>query len=221
MDIQMPEMDGLQATRVIRATSEAIANPDVVIIAMTAHAMQGDAGKCLAAGMNDYVAKPVTPVALASVLQKWLKKLDGRASEAKAGEVESLSEPDVSREECVCEDFDEAVLLYRVMGDLGLARSVGRQALEDLPVQLDGIALCVEAGNAAESERLAHTMKGVAATFGAPAVARLAAELEAKANEGDLEFVRENLEELQRRILRLRSALSHSKLLNDDESQAG
>jgi len=72
MDVQMPEMDGYEATRHIRDPHSAVLNKQVPIIAMTAHAMQGDREKCLQAGMNDYVAKPVSPQALAETLSLWL-----------------------------------------------------------------------------------------------------------------------------------------------------
>ena len=70
MDVQMPEMDGLEAARRIRAGEAGRA--DVPIIAMTAHAMPGDRNECLEAGMDDYLAKPISPGALAGVLAKWL-----------------------------------------------------------------------------------------------------------------------------------------------------
>jgi signal transduction histidine kinase/ActR/RegA family two-component response regulator len=72
MDVQMPVMDGLEATRQIRRAGTAVHNPEVPIIAMTANAMLGDRDKCLAAGMNDYLAKPVSPQMFATMLGKWL-----------------------------------------------------------------------------------------------------------------------------------------------------
>ncbi len=72
MDVQMPEMDGLEATRKIRDSQLSVLNHTVPIVAMTAFAMQGDREKCLEAGMSDYISKPVTPQALAAVLEKWL-----------------------------------------------------------------------------------------------------------------------------------------------------
>jgi CheY-like chemotaxis protein len=73
MDCQMPEMDGLEATRKIRAfeSSQKIANP-VVIIAMTAHAMEGDRQNCIAAGMNDYLSKPIELKNLKNIIEKYL-----------------------------------------------------------------------------------------------------------------------------------------------------
>ena len=72
MDMQMPEMDGLEATRLIRDPQSAVRNHQIPIIAMTAHAMQDDRGMCLQAGMNDYVPKPISPQALLEALEKWL-----------------------------------------------------------------------------------------------------------------------------------------------------
>jgi PAS domain S-box-containing protein len=74
MDVQMPEMDGLEATRMVRAAGSESLNHAVPIIAMTAHAMEGARSTCLDAGMNDYIAKPILPAALSAVLEKWLAK---------------------------------------------------------------------------------------------------------------------------------------------------
>jgi len=74
MDVQMPEMDGIEATRQIRSLQSSIPNHQIPIIAMTAHAMQGDREHCIEAGMNDYVTKPVSPQALVEALDKWLPK---------------------------------------------------------------------------------------------------------------------------------------------------
>ena len=72
MDVQMPVMDGYQATRAIRDGKTKAANPNVPIIAMTAHAMKGDREKCLQVGMDDYISKPISPRKLSKVLEKWL-----------------------------------------------------------------------------------------------------------------------------------------------------
>jgi two-component system sensor histidine kinase/response regulator len=72
MDCQMPEMDGFEATELIRRADSAVLDPQVTVIAMTANAMQGDRERCIACGMNDYIAKPVRAEALGAMLAKWL-----------------------------------------------------------------------------------------------------------------------------------------------------
>jgi two-component system sensor histidine kinase/response regulator len=74
MDCQMPEIDGYEATKRIRKNPEDYQSPGVPIIAMTAHAMKGDRDKCISAGMNDYLTKPVKSKELSKMLDKWLKK---------------------------------------------------------------------------------------------------------------------------------------------------
>ena len=72
MDCQMPEMDGFEATRAVRLKEAAASSPSIPIIAMTASAMQADRERCLQAGMNDFIAKPVQPGELAEMLARWL-----------------------------------------------------------------------------------------------------------------------------------------------------
>ena len=81
MDCQMPEMDGYEAAALIREPQSGVCNPQIPIIALTAHAMKGDRDKCLAGGMNDYISKPVKVRAVADALEKWLpRKQNGLAS---------------------------------------------------------------------------------------------------------------------------------------------
>jgi two-component system sensor histidine kinase/response regulator len=74
MDCQMPEMDGYEATQTIRDLSSPVRDHAIPVVAMTAHAMDGDREKCLDSGMNDYVAKPVTPQQLADAIERWIGK---------------------------------------------------------------------------------------------------------------------------------------------------
>ena len=76
MDVRMPVMDGHSATKQIRAAHSHVLHHGIPIIAMTAHALHGDREKCLESGMDDYITKPVSPVALADVLDRWLPKDD-------------------------------------------------------------------------------------------------------------------------------------------------
>jgi len=85
MDMQMPEMNGLEATRKIRDPNSSVNNHDIPIIAMTANAMQGDREECLNAGMNDYMSKPVKPHDLEKILEKWLMPLEGDDTQSSDG----------------------------------------------------------------------------------------------------------------------------------------
>jgi len=89
MDVQMPHMDGLTATQKIRNELELT---DFPIIAMTAHAMKGDKEKCLKAGMNDYISKPIVANALYKILVKWLKLDSGKEKECKIHELETVDQ---------------------------------------------------------------------------------------------------------------------------------
>jgi two-component system sensor histidine kinase/response regulator len=72
MDVQMPQMDGFEATGVIRDPASRVRNHHIPVIAMTAHAMKGDREKCLKVGMNDYISKPVQPDKLAEAIERWV-----------------------------------------------------------------------------------------------------------------------------------------------------
>ncbi len=85
MDIQMPEMDGFEATRQIRSEIQPTQNPKIPIIALTAHALQGDRERCLAAGMNDYLPKPVQPDQLEEVISRWIPSCFGSPTVSDAG----------------------------------------------------------------------------------------------------------------------------------------
>ena len=87
MDCQMPEMDGFEATRAIRDRSSAVLNHDVYVIAMTANAFAEDRARCLGAGMNDFLAKPVSQQALGEMLTKWLGPPRAAMPELEAGRV--------------------------------------------------------------------------------------------------------------------------------------
>jgi CheY-like chemotaxis protein len=85
MDCQMPEMDGFEATRIIRDRSSAVLDHEIPVIAMTANAFPEHRARALACGMNDFLAKPVDRPVLASMLEKWLKPASGNAARAAVG----------------------------------------------------------------------------------------------------------------------------------------
>jgi PAS domain S-box-containing protein len=193
MDVQMPEMDGLEATRRIRRPESAVRHHGIPIIAMTAHALRGDRETCLAAGMNDYVSKPVTPQALAEVLEQWLPnaKDDGRAEPPQRSSVV----------------FDRVALLERLMGDEALARTILEGFLDDIPRQIHALRACLDAGNVTGAGRQAHTIKGAAASVGGEALRAVAEEMERAGTTGDLAAVRARLTGLEAQVERLKNAI--------------
>ena len=124
MDCEMPEMDGYEATRRIRAPG-AVRNPQVVIMALTADAMPGTRERCLEAGMNDYLSKPLEPRELAEALTKWLGPAVGNAKLPAPGQG--------ARVKAI---FDEEELLQRLMADRVLASKIIAGFLQDVPDQV-------------------------------------------------------------------------------------
>jgi CheY-like chemotaxis protein/HPt (histidine-containing phosphotransfer) domain-containing protein len=217
MDVQMPELDGLEATRAIRAGRDKTLNRNVPIIAMTAHAMKGARETCLDAGMNDYLAKPVTPAALSQMLEKWFTQLDeARKTGSPLGSVGASSPNDAKpAEETRPRVFAEAALVDRLMGDRELARVVVVGFLDDMPHQFDALRGYVAVGDAKAAGRQAHTIKGAAATVSAEELSTLAFALERAGKAGDLESIQIALGELEGQFQRLKRTMQSSALLRE------
>jgi PAS domain S-box-containing protein len=222
MDVQMPVMDGIEATRRIRKleagrsklearsgqleAGQPSAFPNIPIIAMTAHALQGDRERCLVAGMNDYVTKPVSPQALAEALDKWLPKEEGELRKTQNDHKGSNS-ADVSIVESQALIFDKAGMLARLMDDEDLARTVVEGFLNDIPRQIEVLRGYLETGDAQGAERQAHTIKGASATVGGEALRAVAFEMEKVGKEKNLDKLTMLLPKLEREFDRLREAL--------------
>jgi CheY-like chemotaxis protein/HPt (histidine-containing phosphotransfer) domain-containing protein len=187
MDVQMPELDGLEATRKIRDPLSAVLNHRVPVIAMTAHAMPEDRGRCLDAGMDDYIAKPVDFKTLAAILEKWLPK---HGTEEKETVI-----------------FDRVGFLNRVMEDEEIARTILDAYIEDIPRQIEALRETLLAGDLAASTRLAHTIKGASATIGGEALRAAAFEIETLAKGGHAADAADNILRLEAEYLRLKQAI--------------
>jgi CheY-like chemotaxis protein len=205
MDVQMPELDGLEATQQIRNPHSAFPNRRIPIIAMTAHAMQGDRERCLEAGMNDYVTKPVSLQALAEVLDKWLPQ-ETAATTAPVPEV-SAETAAVSAQEPEPPVFDKAGLMARLMDDEDLARMVVESFLENTPPQIEALRSYLEAGDASGLWHQAHSIKGASANVGAEALRAVADQLEQAGKAGDLDALRARVANLDAQFDRLRETL--------------
>ncbi len=164
MDCQMPQMDGYEATRQIRKPDGGVKNPHIPVIALTAHALATDRTKCFAAGMNDYLTKPINPAHLQQALAKVLAPADRHPAGASANDVGI---------------FDEPALLARADNDRDFARELINLFIRSAGETLARLTLSLHNGEDAETVRkLAHGLKGSAATVSAPAVAACAANLE-------------------------------------------
>jgi len=206
MDVQMPEMNGLEATRQIRNPQSAVRNHQIPIIAMTANAMQGDREKCLEAGMNDYVPKPISPQILAEALDKWLPRETAATPKQAAGKPGEAAP--VSAEELEAPVFDKAGMIARMMDDEDLARTVIGGFLEDIPKQIEILKDFLEAGDVPKTERQAHSIKGASANVGGEALHEVAFEMEKAAKAGDLKSVAARLPELENQFVRLKDFMN-------------
>jgi PAS domain S-box-containing protein len=195
MDVQMPVMDGFEATRHIRSAPPTIANPAIPIIAMTAHAMQGDRDRCLEAGMNDYLSKPVTPNSLATMLERWLPAPMPKQS-VPAATSTPRPEHTLPYDQQV---FDYAAFLDRVMQDQDLAREILAEFLAELPGHLDTLTTLITAGDTEGAARQAHTIKGAASNLSAEAIRACAYALELAGKQDDLDALQHQLPELRMR----------------------
>jgi PAS domain S-box-containing protein len=176
MDVHMPDMDGFEATQCIRSSRFPILNPNVPIIAMTACAMKGDREKCLDAGMDDYLTKPIQPEELAKTIARWISvgSCDVKTCHAQARQTE---EPVI---------FDRAVLLNRVNGDEEIVTEVMEVFLENVPQQILFLQEAIANGDGVLAVRQAHSIKGAAANVGAAALQEVACQMEETAKGGQL-----------------------------------
>lgn len=171
MDVSMPNMDGFEATRAIRATDGPMSR--VPIVAMTAHAMVGDRERCLAAGMDDYLPKPVSRADLLAKVEHFVAH--GRNPESVAGGPEADRVIDERTLEALTADTNPDTL-----------RGLVETMLPEMNKRLDTIeAGCMNRDDTAVAHG-AHSLKSIAATFGARAVERLAQAIEDLARSGSL-----------------------------------
>jgi PAS domain S-box-containing protein len=203
MDCQMPELDGFEATRRIRDPLSPVRDHHVPIIAMTAHVMKGDREKCLAAGMDDYLGKPVRPEELATALERWLGVRGGPAGASADGTAPASPDSPAS----AAPVFDRAAFLERVLGDEELVREVTEMFLADLPVQLERLAEVVGLGDCPLAGQVAHGIKGAAANVGGEALREVAFEMEKAGKAGDLVALKALLPRTLERFARLKSAM--------------
>jgi CheY-like chemotaxis protein/HPt (histidine-containing phosphotransfer) domain-containing protein len=199
MDCQMPEMNGYQATAVIRDQESKVSNHAVPIIAMTANAMIGDREVCLESGMNDYLSKPVKKEELNEALEKWLKS-------GNLKDVPAQKTGDSTADSALL--FDEADLLDRLDNDHAFVQMILKESLQELPKLLQELRELCHGDNSATIRRQAHTMKGLAANISTPALQGICLKIETAAKDGDVESARWLLPELEQTTLKTMEAVN-------------
>ena len=182
MDCRMPVMDGYEATRRIRRMEGDVRN--IPVIALTAYALAGDREKCLEAGMNDYLAKPIVRDALLAVLERWLPRREKEEQPFEDAAREGAREMKVQQLESV---WDRDVLLERLLGDEEMLEEIVAGFLEDAPVQLSSLSEALATGDASSAEMSAHAVKGAAAGIGAERVRSAAFAVEKAARNGAMD----------------------------------
>ncbi|MDO8934251.1 MAG: response regulator [Rhodocyclaceae bacterium] len=190
MDCQMPVMDGFEATRRIRAGDSAAIDPRIPIIAMTANAMQGDRERCLEAGMDDYLAKPISEQQLVAIIA-------GRFGTDAVAELPA-AQIGAAGTAPACAAFDPDDMLKRFAGDQGIAVVMIEGLLVDLPLALVALEHALASGSAADALRAAHTIKGLAAGGGAAALRNAAHHIEQFCQDGLVDEAVRYLPDLRR-----------------------
>jgi len=193
MDCQMPEMDGYEATRAIRV--EEGRRPDhrhIPIVALTAHATKGDRDRCLEAGMDDYLTKPLDPQALEAMLAKWMRP----KAAAEAAPVETAP----------AEPIDYPTLLRRCLNRQELAARLVHKLTAQADQDVQVMVAAARQNDAAALAASAHRLKGASANVAAEGLRRLAAELEALGRSGNLAAAGPLLEQLPQELVRLKNA---------------
>jgi two-component system sensor histidine kinase/response regulator len=207
MDMQMPVMDGVEAAQTIRRSPGA--NQSVPIIALTANAFDEDRRRCLDAGMNDHVPKPVEPATLFAALRRWLPECAGETADVKPAPVSTAPEPlpDAEYEDALrarlqnLPGMNLAAGLHRVRERMSSYVRLLRLFVESHGDDVERLRDLLATGARDDAQRLAHSMKGAAGMLGAMNVQELAAGIETALRDGSASDV------IDRQITALQSEL--------------
>jgi PAS domain S-box-containing protein len=205
MDLQMSELDGLKATRMIRNTASNVINPNIPVVAMTANAMAGDREKCLNAGMNDYISKPVDPIILAEKIEKWINRIQPRNPErSTVVQKKVVQKKDKKHGQ---ETFNPEALRANLMEDKQLIAAAIRTFLDEMPGQIEILSQLIKQGQTQKGGVQAHKIKGASGYVAAGAFQKTAFKMEVAGKAGDLREVEQLLPEIGEQFSRLKSDL--------------
>jgi PAS domain S-box-containing protein len=193
LDCQMPEMDGYEAARRIRAAHTG--GPRTPMIALTAHAMKGDRERCIEAGMDDYLSKPIDPAQLIAVIQRWARRAggaDARSGRSESGQGEQQPAP----------VYDHDEVLERCRNRPDLVRKLVWEFIEQCYADAGTIERALRDDDATRLNMVAHGLKGVAANLSAAAITSVAEQLEQAGHRGDLSSGLRLLRQLREEVAR-------------------
>ncbi|MBW2737701.1 MAG: response regulator [Deltaproteobacteria bacterium] len=218
MDVQMPEMDGLEATKEIRKREEltaqkkdagfsgkpsalnfqhSVRSKHIPIIAMTAHAMEGDKKMCLKVGMDDYLTKPIQPVKFGETIARWIPD--------NAADGQDRTGDKLSEEASV---FDRTALLNRVGGDKDFCQEIIGMFLNDVPEQIESLENAISKKDSAIVDRQAHTLKGASGNVGAISLQDAAMHLEMAGKNRDLSRAAKMLNTIKKEFEKVKKAMT-------------
>jgi two-component system, sensor histidine kinase and response regulator len=189
--VQMPEMDGYEATAEIRRREGKTAHTP--IIAMTANALEGDRDKALAAGMDDYVPKPVKLGTLGAVLQRWVSVVEQAQSEQASDETSSP----ISLEDSLDQEVLAALRSFEQEGEPDFVAELAEVFLRDAETSVDDLRKAADTSQFESIERTAHSLKGSCSNMGATKMAAICADLEEGAAARDLRRITKLLDRLE------------------------
>ncbi|MCX6692495.1 MAG: response regulator [Methanoregula sp.] len=235
MDCQMPEMDGFEATKAIRE-KESREGGHIIVVALTAHAMEGDREYCLNAGMDDYLSKPFNMKKLHSVLERWIpsgldaeypkKTAEGWIQNVEPGTPQKDSPPDpdssaliqdTDRKSSIDPEVLDEIRILDVEGKSGILHKVIAIFLENTPGLLNTIREGIDTGNSDTIRHAAHTLKSSSAMLGAMTLSRFSKEMEMEGKNNSLENAMGLMSQMESEFEIVQAAL-RSEIQNSRES---
>ncbi|MCF7810316.1 response regulator [bacterium] len=205
MDVQMPEMDGLEATKFIRDEKSSVLNHNIPIIAMTAHVMKGDKEKCLEVGMNDYISKPIQPKKLMEVIERWSDDKDKPYGE------EVIDESSFDKFEL----FNIEDILNRLGDDEEILVEILEVFIEDIPKQIEIVREALIQQDSEQIRSQAHTLKSACGNVGAQSLQELSRMLEEAGKKNNLPKSKSIFENIEAEFSKLNIFLIEQGLIVD------
>lgn len=202
MDMQMPEMDGVEATRIIRNPDSGVVNPHIPVIAMTANTTKEDHQKCIDAGMNDFISKPVQPDQLVSVIRKQVdvqkpdvrQKMTSKVKYEDSGSIKKV--------------FDRQDFLSRINWNEEILKALISTLPAFLFEEISKLKSALDRKNAGDIRLHAHTIKGTCGSFSAERLCDTAYRIEEAAKEGLTDIAASMMEKLEQEAMALKLVLS-------------